>query len=395
MHRGKRISRLIRLYLKGRATIEEKKEIEDWYALWGSKTLRFLEGDPQKIEESAQKNLELIKKRLKEIDKYNHGKRKISNKNVWMNSNWKQLSAAAIILGIILGLYSLRGQLFKKTTSKNIAEAARTDFQPAKNKAVLILANGDQITLDSTQKGLITKVGNTNVVQLSNGRLVYQQDSNSDKIAKPIFNEVITPRGGVYELILPDGSLAYLNTASSIRFPTSFVGNDREVEISGEVYFEITPDKKKPFKVRVGEITIQVLGTHFDVMAYPDAKVIRTTLLEGSVRVNANGTSKVIKPGEAIDYSNNQLKVIEDPNIEKIMAWRNQLFWFDHDDIYTVASELSRWYNIDISVQGNITDLFTGSIPRNLSFAKVFDILQKTGAIHYHVLGENRIVLSP
>jgi len=225
--------------------------------------------------------------------------------------------------------------------------------------------------------------------------LVYQQDSNSHKIAKPIFNEVITPRGGVYELILPDGSLAYLNTASSIRFPTSFVGNDREVEISGEVYFEITPNKNKPFKVRAGEITIQVLGTHFDVMAYPDAKAIRTTLLEGSVRVNANGTSKVIKPGEAIDYSNNQLKVIEDPNIEKIMAWRNQLFWFDHDDIYTVASELSRWYNIDISVQGNITDLFTGSIPRNLSFAKVFDILQKTGAIHYHVLGENRIVLSP
>lgn len=392
MDKARKINRLIRRYLQGKATSEEQKELESWYASWGSDMLRFLDDDPKKIQDSAKRNLEKIRERLRKDRELRPGKNDSRNKFIILKGQGWKIAAAAVLLGFFIVLYA---PLHKKPIPVKIAKSRIKDFQPAGNKAILMLANGKQIILDSGYKGILANQGNTKVLQLSNGQLAYQPNNSTQNLIKPLYNEVITPRGGVYQVILPDGSKAYLNTASSIRFPTSFIGNERLVEITGEVYFEITKNKKKPFKVRVGKLMIQVFGTHFDVMAYQDAHTIRTTLLEGSVQVIADGKSELIKPGQAVEYENNELRILREPNIEKIMAWKNQLFWFDQDDIYTVARELSRWYDINIYIKGNITDLFTGSIPRNLPFSKVFEILQKTGSLHYHFEGENTVIITP
>jgi ferric-dicitrate binding protein FerR (iron transport regulator) len=203
-----------------------------------------------------------------------------------------------------------------------------------------------------------------------------------------------TPRGGQYRLMLPDGSKVWLNAVSSIRYPTAFTGKERRVEITGEAYFEIVKDASRPFKVSVNSsMEVSVLGTHFNINAYTDEPTIKTTLLEGSVKVTHNEHSVVIKPGEQTQFnSEGTMKVVHDANVDQAVAWRNGMFEFEDADLQSILRQVMRWYDVDVEYQGNIPDrYFTAIISRDKTLTGVLEIL-KLSDIDYKLEGKKLVV---
>jgi len=275
----------------------------------------------------------------------------------------------------------------KKTNQKN-------DIPPGGNKAVLTLANGSSIVLDSAQNGTLTQQGNAKVVKLNGGKLIYQKDENTNAVAVQ-FNTITTPRGGQYQLVLADGSKVWLNAESSITFPTAFTGNERRVEIKGEVYFEVAHIATMPFHVKVNNIDVEVLGTHFNINAYDDDEVMKTTLLEGSVKVSKGNESILIAPGEQAGVSNSSdnIEVKKNVDVEEVVAWKNGKFIFNNADLKTIMRQLQRWYNIDVVYKSKIPDdEFIGVISRNVNISEILKMLETTGAVQFEIDGRKIIV---
>ncbi|MEO6820345.1 MAG: FecR domain-containing protein, partial [Ginsengibacter sp.] len=210
------------------------------------------------------------------------------------------------------------------------------------------------------------------------------------------YNTISTPRGGQYQLTLADGSQVWLNAESSITFPTSFTGNQREVKITGEAYFEIAHDANIPFHVNVNGMDVKVLGTHFNVNAYKDEAEIKTTLLEGSVQVTYNEQAKIISIGQQLILNNKSGKMIVEKNInvDEIMAWKNGKFYFNEASIQSIMKQLCRWYNVDVEYNGEVNKLFEGTISRQVSVEDIFKILSATGGVHFAIEGR-KIIVSP
>lgn len=254
------------------------------------------------------------------------------------------------------------------------------DIQPGKNSAVLTLSNGTQILLDSAVNGALAQQGNMRVLKF-NGRIAYKADEGNSNV-KPVYNTITTTRGNEYLLILADGTKAWLNAASSIHFPTAFSGNERKVEITGEVYFEVAHDRSKPFKVEFSNATgekgeVEVLGTHFDVNAYPDETNIKTTLLQGSVKVSQSDKIQMLSPGQQAIISSDKIILKKDIDVAQITAWKNGYFLFNNTDIQSIMRQVSRWYDIDVSFEGKIpSDGFTGKILRNVPLSKFLKVLE-------------------
>jgi ferric-dicitrate binding protein FerR (iron transport regulator) len=287
--------------------------------------------------------------------------------------------AAAVLLLLAAGI-AYRSMFMTDKSSVPQQAAIIKDIAPGTQGAILTLGDGRQVLLDSQRNGLIAKQGATNVT-LKDGAIGY--DKNSTGAATTIYNTMTTPRGRQYQLLLPDGSRVWLNAASSIRYPVAFSGHERKVQITGEVYFEVAKNPAMPFKVNINNTsTVEVLGTHFNVNAYEDEAAMKTTLLEGKVKVSSmlNGEWSIIKPGEqAIASSNSPFTIDHSPDIDQVMAWKNGLFSFDNATIQTVMRQLSRWYNIDIIYEGNIPEQhFFGQMTRDLSLLQVLRGLQVT-----------------
>jgi len=276
----------------------------------------------------------------------------------------------------------------------NKKEVKQNDFLPGKNTAILTLADGSTIVLDSAKNGALTSQGNTKVIKLNNGQLAYSSSGATNEV---LYNTMSTPRGGQYKLVLSDGSKVWLNAASSIHYPTSFPGNERKVEITGEAYFEVAHDAKKPFKVSVNNMEVQVLGTHFNVNAYRDERTINTTLLEGSVKVTKGSSMSILKPGQQaiIQQAGDDKKITVENNIdvEAVIAWKNGYFSFTNADMTAVMRQISRWYDVDIVYEGKIPDRkFGGEISRNLNASQALKILQAS-KVHFRIEGKKIIVL--
>jgi ferric-dicitrate binding protein FerR (iron transport regulator) len=226
-------------------------------------------------------------------------------------------------------------------------------------------------------------------VQLSDQRLIYQPSAAAGSNVQ--FNTLTTPRGGQYELVLPDGTKAWLNAASSITYPVCFNGGRREIKVTGEVYFEVASDPHKPFYITVRDgVSMEVLGTHFNINAYGDEDAINTTLLEGRLRVVRSGSEVILKPGQQARAvvlkqgeqtqagSNEGLVVADDVDVALVMAWKNGLFRFHEADLPTVLRQVARWYDVDIQYEGGVpVRTFEGKIERNLSLQQVLKILTK------------------
>jgi len=284
------------------------------------------------------------------------------------------------------------------TAKKQVEVIAANDIRPGANKAILTLANGRQIILDSSQDGSIARQGATTVLKF-NGVISYSQaggqGSGEGHQGPVLYNTITTPKGGQYELILSDGSRVWLNSASSLRFPTAFSGTGREVELKGEGYFEIEKDKSRPFTVAVNDMKVQVLGTRFNTMAYPDEKTINTTLLDGSVVVTEGRLEKKLEPGQqaAFDSAGRRLSVRK-ADVQQVMAWKTGLFEFDNTDLAAVMRQLARWYDIEVvyKVAPDKTPL-GGSISRRLDLKEVLALLEANGINHFKIEGRKVFVL--
>jgi ferric-dicitrate binding protein FerR (iron transport regulator) len=259
---------------------------------------------------------------------------------------------------------------------------------PGSNKAVLTLSDGSTVALDSAGKQVILQ-GNTNIHQ-NNGQLFYIPGASGSGIS---FNTLTTPQGGQFMLTLPDGSRVWLNAASSLRYPTAFNSVDRTVELKGEAYFEVAP-ATAPFRVRAGQMQVEVLGTHFNVMAYQDEQSIRTTLLQGSVRLSGGGSETVILPGEqGVLHAGADIIQVLPANTEETIAWKNGYFWFSKTDLPTVMRQLSRWYDIEVNYEGKIEDRkLTGKFYRNYNLSQVLSILEANN-IHFKTADKKLTVM--
>lgn len=303
------------------------------------------------------------------------------------------MAAAVILVLFASGYFFLNRSTSNKSFVAQNNPASVNDIAPGGNKAVLTLADGSTIVLDSAQNGILASQGNVKVIKLVNGKLAYQP-STFNLQSSTQYNTISTPLGGKYQLDLADGSKVWLNSLSSIRFPTVFNGKERIVEITGEAYFEVAHNKEKPFEVKHGDVTVQVLGTHFDVKTYSDAPSLKVTLLQGAVKVNKGNNEALLSPGWQADIrSSGNININKDVNLEEVMAWKNGKFVFDRADIQTVMRRLSRWYKMDVAYQGNITAHFGGSVSMDVPISKVFEMLEMTGGVKFQINGQNVTVL--
>ncbi len=305
--------------------------------------------------------------------------------------------AASVLIVLVAGLsYLYISRNENKEIPGNFAKnkIIKNDITPGGNKAVLTLANGSAIVLDSAQNGTLTQQGNVKVIKLDSGKLIYQKDENTN-VATVQYNTITTPRGGQYQLVLADGSKVWLNAASSIRFPTTFTGKERDVQITGEAYFEVTHNSEIPFHVKANNMDVAVLGTHFNINAYDDEGVMKTTLLEGSVKVSEGNKSVTIVPGEQalIAHHTDKIDIKTNVDLEEVVAWKNGKFIFQDADIQSIMRQLERWYNITVNYQGNIpNEQFVGVIPRNVNISQILNMLEKTGAVKFEIDGRKIIV---
>lgn len=306
--------------------------------------------------------------------------------------------AASVVLLFSIGAYLWN--FTKDETQATIAENAET-ILPGREGAILTLEDGSSVVLDSLGNGLIAHQQGAKVV-LQNGLLTYDPDEKAG--GEIAYNTMTTPKGRQFQVVLPDGTKVWLNAASSLRYPTHFSGNERRVSITGEAYLEVTQQANQPFFVNVNnETEIQVLGTSFNINAYENEAGIKTTLVEGSVKVvptiNGIGTQSQIlrKAGQqatVLRAPDAAVSTNSSADIEQVLAWKNGKFSFYRADIKTVMRELARWYNIEVEYQGETTkDLFGGDIQRNLPFDKVLDFL-KQSQVHFEISG-NKVIVMP
>jgi transmembrane sensor len=300
--------------------------------------------------------------------------------------------AAAILLGATLligSLYLVQKKHAAPLTLKQIP------LSPGSNKALLTLADGSTMPLDSSNLGALAQQGNIRVVNTAQG-LTYTSAGTTEKV---VYNTVATPRGGQYQLTLSDGSRVYLNAASSIRFPTAFTGKERLVEITGESYFQVAANAQMPFKVKVAGTSgmeVKVLGTSFNIMAYPDEQMMTTTLEEGTVKLVYGNSQSLLKPGFSGSLSpENKKFVVEKADMAQALAWKEGKFRFRNTGIQTIMRQLARWYNVEIDYEGDLSDIrLTGIISRRENAAALLKILATTKRVHFDITG-NRITVKP
>jgi len=297
--------------------------------------------------------------------------------------NWKKLSAAAAILVFVT--LSIFIGLRQKTSLKSDLKTAKQalPIQPGTTKATLILGDGSTVNLNDASNGQIASENGTAVIKKEGGELAYNVLATTpDEI---IFNTISIPRGGQYNLTLPDGSKVWLNADSKLRFPTQFVGNSREVELEGEAYFEVAANKKMPFYVTAGGMKVKVLGTHFNVMAYGDEPFVKTTLLEGRVMLSSAGANAYLKPGEQGVFAANKFAVSK-ADIDQEMAWKNGYFIFNGESLSAVMRKVSRWYDVEVSYSTHNNNLtYTGSVSRFKNIGEVLKVLSLTGTVKFNV----------
>jgi len=302
---------------------------------------------------------------------------------------WRYAAAASIVLVLSLGIYFYR---HSGTPTTTIAQGG--DVNPGKHKARLTLADGSTIVLDSTLSGGLAKQGSTSVIKKGN-ELVYDPGADSGAI---MYNTLFTANGETYTLTLADGTAVFLNAASSIRFPVSFPGSERRIEITGEAYFKVTKNPAQPFIVSVNGMDVRALGTEFNINAYADEPAITTTLVEGSVKVSqpsVNNDFVILKPSQQSRVDENgHLQAFADANVNEAIAWKEGKFYFESADLETIMRQFARWYDIEVQYEGQATkEKFFIIMNRDITLFTVLRSLQANG-IKFRMEGKKLFVRS-
>ncbi|WP_256012219.1 FecR family protein [Desertivirga xinjiangensis] len=305
---------------------------------------------------------------------------------------YRYISAAAIV--VILGI----GAYFYINTLRQPKQIASSNIRPGESKAVLVMENGETIELDKNLKANEVFALNPTIKSITEGELVYNKDAAGASKTSGI-NILRTPKGGEYRVVLPDGTIAWLNSDSELKFPTSFDDATRKVELKGEAYFEVTSYSNRtwPFIVSTLHQEVQVLGTKFNISAYQEDGFVKTALLEGKVRVlNKNSQETVIlKPGQeaSLDKASSQLNVYT-TEVEEAIAWKEGLFVFNNEDLYLAMNKISRWYDVDVVYKGDFQDKeIWGTVSRNEDINSLFKTLEATGVATFKIEGRRVLVM--
>jgi hypothetical protein len=322
----------------------------------------------------------------------------IENKKLRRFSFMKIAAAASVILLLGIGGYFF---FFNKTSTPAVIVKSVTNdvAAPQINKALITLMDGRKVLLDSVMNGTLAVQGNVEIVKKADGQIEYNPGQGVRNAALS-YNTLYNPRGSkVISLTLADGTQVWLNAESALTFPTAFTGKERKVTITGEAYFEVKHDATKPFVVSKGERSVHVLGTHFNVNAYDDESEMKITLLEGAVKVTNGTASGLLKPGQQAQIMNHStspeqaVKIVDEADLDEVMAWKNGRFLFNDANIESVMRQLTRWYDVEVVYESKPTKIFRGGIPRDMSVANVFKILQETGGVNFRIEGKKVVVM--
>lgn len=387
----KQVIELLERFRSGTCTDQEQAILESWYLHYAKNSKDVFSSD----------RLEQI---LKEIEVDLPPNQLYYEQSIFLIHPFftiKRIIAAAIILIVFsTGLY-----LYRSIEQQNeVLVEHKVDILPGGNKAILILADGSKIDLKGAENGLLATEGTIEIRKTSDGTLAYQSSLSLTKIFQhnDLMNTIIIPKGGTYKITLPDGSDVWLNSESSLSYPVAFIGGERKVELSGEAYFEITRDERKPFRVHSNNQIVEVLGTHFNINTYEESGFIETTLVEGSVRVTQNYSNgkpyktRLLKPGQQslTNLFKPEIK-IENVDIEKEIAWKNGFFKFKNTNIQNIMREIERWYDVKVQYEGKIpSEEFTGIISRDVEITKMLKILEQGGGVQFSVSGKRILVKS-
>ncbi len=428
---------LMEKYLDGTLSGAEEQVLRDWYRNNEAGEVIWASDSPDERTRVQDRMLARLQKDIQQMGAPAKQVVVLRRRRTWM---------AAAAIGIVF--LSGAAYLWPNPWSKRpVAAGASTitkalpvaDLLPATNKATLLLSNGNTIVLDSVANGLLAQQGETRVKKTAQGQLIYQVATEKGSAgagegrreaaggaAVPtapegrreiLYNTILTPQGGTYTVTLSDGTRVWLNAGTSLKYPTAFTGSSRSVELKGEAYFEVAADAVRPFTVTGGGQTIRVLGTHFNINAYENEPVVRTTLLQGSVKVVRDGQEVFLRPGEQSLLTGagspggtgtgsrqvtgtgslrvtgaGSLRVKKDIDTAEVMAWKNGMFQFDEADIGTVMRQIGRWYNVEVIYNGTLPgDHFKGKIPRNVNASEALQILTLSG-IQFKIDGRKIIL---
>lgn len=317
-----------------------------------------------------------------------------SGQKTWSLSLWKRLAIAASIL-LCLGTYFITTNNNNKT-EQDISQNIVKDAKPGTDKAYLTLSSGKRILLNDALSGKLASQAGVEITKTADHQLIYKVIDQPKDQAATNFNTIETPRGGQYQVLLPDGTHVWLNSSSSLKYPASFASmKTRRVELKGEAYFEVARDKKIPFLVRINDrAEVLVLGTHFNIMAFDDEPVIKTTLIEGSVKIANNNFNNLLKPGEQAELTDAGQIVINQVDVNESIAWKNGQTLFVDQDLKSIMRQVSRWYDLDVEYRGVIPKrLFTGGISREANLSALLKILELSH-INFKMEGR-KIIVSP
>ncbi len=380
---NKEFKSLVDRYLSGKASAEEEGYLFDYYDSLQERKI-FWDEDIMGVQDEVKNKL--YKRALNDIASQQGSGRKTMVRTL---VRWSLAAAVLALVSIAVYFSSLKSQPQLATIVKKDNQVP-ADILPGGNKAVLTLADGTQIILDNADDGTLTTQGNISVNKSKDGQLIYKvsKDGQSAFVKEPEYNTIRTPASGQYEVVLSDDTRVWLNAGSSIKFPTAFTANERLVEIEGEAYFEVSRDKKRPFKVKSDNQLIEVLGTHFNVNAYGDEASVKTTVLEGSVKISAGAENNIIKPGQQNRLSRPKGKMdVVDVDVEEAISWKNGLFMFENEEIHSIMRKISRWYGVDVVYeQNNIEEKFGGTVSKFENVSQVLKILEVTGTIHFKIV---------
>ena len=376
--------------LKGTITPEEQVVLEEWLNR---------EPSAEIVWNSDDEDEHMLRERLLKRIKADAGI--VSPTVVKGRMLYRYRLAAAAVLFLVMG--SLLGYFlfFSKDTSPIMAtsefEVEDLSVPPGHNGAILTLSNGQQVILDNLEAGTVAVEGSRLLIK-QEGKLAYQGNTEEESLrdgGQELHNTLTTPRGREFQIILADGTKVWLNAASSITYPTSFTGTERRVTVTGEVYFEVVHDAKKPFVVSVDEAEVKVLGTHFSVMAYPEEKEVKTTLLEGSVSVSKGGNQVIIKPGQQAGFTKQSDQIrVKGVEVDQIVAWINGKLSLNDLGGEAIMRNLSRWYDVDVEFEGSVSqEHFWGLINRNVHLEEMLKVLRASG-IEANIKGRKVIVSS-
>ncbi|MGN6342076.1 MAG: FecR family protein [Ginsengibacter sp.] len=375
--------RLLHKYLFGVPSFEEKAKVEKWY---------------EDIDESGDiagsDELLQIKEQIyqRTWNKLNAGAKVIP----FYKKTFFRVAGAAIVAVCTSAYFLFSNKSIPETTvAKLPAPVLKNDVAaPASNKAMLTLGNGKTVVLDSAANGSLAQQGNAIVSKLNNGKIVYNADNSG--AVKIQYNTLTVPKGSKpVQLVLADGSEVWLDVASSITFPTTFTGSERNVQITGEAYFEVAHNAAAPFIVKKGDVEIKVLGTHFNVNAYEDEKSLKVTLLEGAVKVQRRGNESLnIQPGQQAEITRQgKIELNKEVDIDEVMAWKNNWFNFNSLTVPEIMQQIERWYNVSVTYEGKPSNKhFSGIVSRSNKVSEVLKIMEQAG-IQFKIEGKNITVM--